>query len=650
MSLKEIEKKLYQKKENVLVDKNESDSSRQRLFEFSKKNEDPFVGSSFGQVNLEQKREVWIREQEEKKAKRRKILKYVSIFLGVTIGIVGMIWSALYIRKNVFSEDKVKVYISSPAKVRSGEDVNLDIDYQNINRVSLKDAVLYLTYSENFKPSKNLSFESEGPRTSKVNIGNIAGRGSGKITIQGKFFGSRDTLVYLEARLEYKSSTFNSTFAAKANSSVFISSSPLVIEIAGPQNAAEGNVVSYTITYQNTGQEDFNDLKIKADYPDGFSFSNSEPLAVQDNNIWYVGNLAAGQSGQLKINGTISGARDQEKTIKIFIGEIGSDNKFVPYGEGQSTLKIIGSPIILSETINEKKDNIIVNAGDLLFFKVHYKNTASIGLRDVILSVEVNSPILDYSRIDMHNKKGEFDSEKKIISWKASVVPEFKTLAPGAEGEISFSIPVKEIIPVASSKDKSFSFSAIARMDSPDIPTPQGANKVIASNAIEVKLNSKLLVGLEGFFNDAEITNTGPLPPKVGEETTFAMHLKIANVSNDVTDAKVTITLAPGVKWKNNFLPENASVSFNDRTSELVWNVGSLAAGTGILTDPKELVFQVGLVPSQNQVGSFASLVSTAVFSAKDSFTGQPLEAKIGEKNTNLTEDLGVGEMGKISP
>ena len=132
--------------------------------------------------------------------------------------------------------------------------------------------------------------------------------------------------------------------------------------------------------YQNTGQEDFNDLKIKADFPDGFSFSNSEPLAAQGNNIWYVGNLAAGQSGQVKINGTVTGARDEQKTAKFSIGEIGSDNAFIAYGGAQSTVKIIGSPIVLNETINGKKGDVSVNAGELLSFKIGYQNTGSIGL------------------------------------------------------------------------------------------------------------------------------------------------------------------------------------------------------------------------------------------------------------------------------
>jgi hypothetical protein len=452
----------------------------------------------------------------------------------------------------------------------------------------------------------------------------------------------------LEAKLEYRSSTFNSNFIAKGNSSVYISSSPLMIEVSGPQNAASGNAVSFIVKYRNAGQQSFNDLKIKADYPGGFSFSNSEPLTATGENVWYVGTLGPEQSGQVKISGVLNGSRNEEKSIKVFIGEIGSDNAFIAYGEAQSVVKIIGSPLVLSETINGKNKDVFVNAGDNLLFEVSYKNEGSVGLRDVIFTFEGDSPILDYSQIEMRSGKGEFDPQKKTITWKSSEVPEFKVLAPGAEGKIVFSIPVKSKIPVSGMDDKNFSFSAVSKMDSPDIPSPEGSNKVITSNSIVVKLNSKLLAGLEGFYNDPDISNSGPIPMVVGQETTYTMHLKLSNVSNDATDAKVVMVLAPGVKWKGNFLPQNAPVSFNDRSSEIVWNIGSLSAGTGITSDPKELIFQLGATPLVNQIGSFVPLVSRTSFSAKDVFTGQSLEVKVNEKNTNLTEDMGVGEMGKV--
>jgi hypothetical protein len=644
MSLKETERKIYQRDEDPGAGLGERRALNPHTAE-----EVPFAAASVEAENIEQKKEVWIKEQGEKKEKRNKLIKKGLIVLGAVAAVAGIIWLAMYIRKSAFSDQQVKISISGPEKVKSGESVSFDISYQNLNRASLAGAVLYINYSENFKPSGNLQFESEGPSSSKFNIGNIAGKTNGKVTIQGKFFGASDALVYLEAKLEYKPSTFNSTFAAKANSSVFISSSPLTIEVSGPLNEASGNAVSYVVKYQNTGQEDFNDLKIKADFPGGFSFSNSDPLAAQGNNIWYIGNLAAGQSGQVKVNGMVTGSRDEQKTAKFSIGEFGSDGAFIAYGEAQSTVKIIGSPIVLNETINGKQGDVFVNAGEDLLFKVGYKNTGSIGLRDVIFSMEANSPILDYSRIDVSNGEGEFDAEKKTIIWKSSEIPDFKMLAPGAQGEISFSIPVKDVIPVSGPKDKNFSFSAVARMDSPDIPTPEGSNKIVASNSVNVKLNSKLLASLQGFFNDADIANSGPIPLRVGQESTFTLHFKVANVSNDVTDAKVAMTLAPGVKWKNNFLPQDASMSYNDRTNELDWNIGSLAAGTGVSGDPKEVIFQVGVTPSQNQVGNFASLVSQTVFSAKDSFTGQPLKLKLGAKETNLAEDLGVGEMGKVT-
>ncbi|MFA6193369.1 MAG: hypothetical protein WC726_00700 [Parcubacteria group bacterium] len=649
MSLKETERKIYQREESPPAGGGSNTPVQSRSLNPHISNENPFAASSL-EEDLEKKKEVWIQEQEVKKEKRNKLIKKIAIIFGVIVVVFGVVWLALYFRKSAFSEDQVKVSISGPEKVKSGDAVSFEINYQNLNRASLKNAVLYVSYSENFKPSGNLQFESEGPSVSKFNIGDIAEKSGGKMELQGKFFGPQDALVYVGVKIDYKPSTFNSTFSAKAGSSVFISSSPIQLETSGSQNAAAGNSVSYTVTYRNTGQETFNDLKIKADFPDGFSFSNSEPLPAQGNNIWYVGALETGQAGFVKINGIMNGARDEEKKMKFYIGEIGADNQFISYGETQSTTKIIGSPLVLSETINDKKENVFVNAGESLLFKINYKNTGSIGLRDVVLMVEASSPILDYARMDMRDFKGEFDPEKKIITLRASEVPNFKILAPGAEGEISFIVPVKDIIPVSGPNDKRFSFSAIARMDSPDIPTVEGSNKIVASNTVEAKLNSKLIAKVEGFYNDADIPNSGPLPLKVGQKSTFTLHMKAANVSNDATDAKMAMTLAPGAKWENNFLPRDAAVNFNDRTSELVWNIGSLSAGTGIITNPKELIFQIGIMPSQNQVGDFAALLSKTVFSAKDAFTGQPLEAKLGEKNTNLMEDLGVGDTGKVTP
>jgi hypothetical protein len=641
MSLQDLEKNVYKRdeeKKKTLI------YSRIRPREAE---ENPFSAASF-EAKKSEPNAISIKESEEKKWEQRKKIKKIALISSAAIIIfAGLVWGVVYFRKSAFSEDQVKVSISGPEKVQSGDLVSFEIDYQNLNRAGLRDAVLHITYPENFKPQEDLGFEAEGPNARKKIIGTIDGHAGDKIILKGKFFGPKDLLVYVNVSLDYSSSNFSSTFNVKGQSGVFISSSPLFLEMSGPQSAVAGSAVSYVVKFQNSGQEEIKDLKVKVDYPKDFSYASSEPLPASDNNIWYAGNIAAGQSGEVRFSGSINGLNGEIKKFSAAIGEFGNEGEFISYNEASSDVKIITSPVKVEQTINDSKGNVVVNANDTLSFKIKYQNTGTVGLRDVILTEEIKSPILDYSRISMPSEDGALDSQNGLVTWNGSGIPKLKNLNPGEGGEIVFLIPVKEIIPVAGLDDKNFTFNATVKADSPDIPTPEGSSKVVSGNTVNVKLNSKLSLSAEGYYNDAEIKNSGSLPPKVGQETTFTIHLKLLNISNDVTDAKVTTILSPGVKWKNVFSPQNSDVSFNDRTNELTWNIGSMPAGIGVLTGPRELVFQVGLVPSQNQVGDYADLLGKTVFSAQDTFTKQKLETSLDGKNTNLLEDVSVGELGK---
>jgi hypothetical protein len=643
MSLKGLEEKIYKREEKPENQKRGSFLAR----ELPGSNKSGTIEPAFFKAQSEDKSEIWLKEEEEKKIKNKKIKK-IAIISGITLAaLVLIIGGVVYFRKKAFTEDKVSVSISGPSSTESGDLTTIDIDYKNDNWADLKNVVLYINYSENFKLEDNLSLQANGPNASQYNIGTLKGRTSGRFEIKGKFFGTKDLLTYIEAKLSYSSSTFSSTFQAENKLATMITSSPLTIEVSGPQTVYSGGAVTYIINFKNTGGEIFKGMMIKSDYPEGFIFSSSEPLAASEKNAWYVGDIAAGTTGSVKIIGSLSGAVDEIKRFKMYIGT-GSGDDFSAYNSNEISTKIIGSPLLVKQTVNDKSDEIMVNANNVLVFKINYQNTGSTPLRDVILTETIKSPILDYAKFSTTGAKGGLDSKTGKITWTGAQVEGLKVLTPGAGGQIIFTIPVKEKIDVKSVSDKNFSILAVASMDSPDIPTPEGANKQIASNAVNIKLNSKLLMTLKGYFNDADIQNTGPLPLKVGQETTFTMHLEIGNISNDITDAQVVMNLAPGVKWKNNYLSKNESVSYNDRNNILTWNIGSLPAGIGILTDPKSLVFQIGVNPSQTQVGNYASLINSTTFSASDVFTKQNLTLKLDEKNSSLTEDISVGDMGKV--
>ncbi len=647
MSLKEIEEKIYKREEK----EPEEETIYGVHSSLNEKTESPFAPTFF-KTKETNKEDIWIKQDEERRVKKKKILKIAVISAAGAISLFGLVWGALYIRKSSFSEDRVTVSISGPQEVQSGDMAVFEISWKNENRATLRDAVIHIGYSENFKPLDNLNLESEGPSASRFNIGTIVGKGEGKTEIRGKFFGAKGLLVYIDAKLEYSSSNFSSQFVAEAKQNVSISSSPLVIEVSGPQSVFSGGAVSFSVKYKNTGQSVFRDLKMKADLPDNFALTASEPLPASGGNIWYIGDLEGGKGGEVKIFGTLSGQPQEARQFKFSLGGTGSNGSFIVYNETPQSVKIVGASISIVQTINEKKGLLFVNAGDNLYFNIKFKNVSDTAFRDLILSEEISSPILDYASFrdtSSTGSQGGLDSGKGIISWKAPGLEKLRVLNPGEEGELSFTIKVKDVIPISNARDKNFAFTAFPRIESPDIPTPEGQNKVISGNGITVKLNSKIIVRAEGYYNDAEIANSGPIPPKVGQETTFSIHIKVENIFNDVTDAKIVATLAPNVSWKENFSPKDANIDYNSRTNEITWNIGSLPAGVGTITDPKELVFQIGLVPSVNLIGQYAPLLNSTVFSAKDSFTEQKLEAKLGDKTSNLTEDLSVGGSGVVA-
>ncbi|MDD5489804.1 MAG: hypothetical protein PHP25_03955, partial [Candidatus Moranbacteria bacterium] len=615
----------------------------------AEKTESPYAPTFF-KAEEGKKDDIWIKEDEEKRAKKKRVVRIAVISVSALVLLSGVVWGAFYIRKSSFSEDKVTVSVSGPTEVQSGDLVTLEIDYKNDNRASLKDAVMHIGYSENFKPLDNLNMESDGPNSSRYNIGTIGGKSEGKIELRGKFFGTKGLLTYVNAKLEYSSSNFSSQFAADGKLGILISSSPLEVEVVAPQSVSSGGAVSFVAKYRNSGQQVFRDLKMKAELPSDFTVTTSEPLPASGPNVWYVGDLQGGGSGEVKIAGVLSGQPQEEKQFKFSLGELGSSDTFVAYNEASKSVKVIGAAVALTQTINGKNDALFVNAGDSLNFKVKFKNVSDTALKDLILTEEISSPMLDYAFYrDSATAQGALDSGKGTVTWKAPGLEKLRVLNPGEEGEFEFSIKVKDKIPVSSTKDKNFAFTALCRVESPDIPTPEGQNKTISGNGIAVKLNSKIIVREEGYYNDSEISNTGPLPLKVGQETTFAIHLKAENISNDITDGKIVVTLSPNVSWKSNFLPKDANVDYNDRTNEMTWNIGSLPAGVGTITDPKELVFQIGLIPPANLVGQYPKLLKSTVFSAKDTFTGQNLKAELGEKDTNLSEDLSVGNSGMVA-
>jgi len=633
MSLSEIKDKLY---------KNNGKEDREVVFDNS--GFDPLkVKTNSEEAGFKETGDVWKEKPDEIREEKNKALKIGGIALAIIFSIAFLVVGFYLIKKASFSEDGVTIEVNGSREASSGEKLSYEIVVKNNNRATLKNSVLKINYPESFVPESNSGFSPEGTLGGSFNLGDINGKEEKRIAFSGKVFSPKGTIVYLKTELIFSPSGFTGQFFSQNQFGLNVVSSPIKLDLMGPQNIASGDSLDYLISYKNEGNETYDGIQIKMEYPIGFSFSDSEPLVSEGNNIWYIGKLSPGQEGKITISGRLDGNKDDVKYIKVYVGEV-SGGQFIAQNEEKAETKIGASPLFIKQTVNGAS-SLNVNAGEILRFQIEYGNGGEIGLKDVIIMEKIDNVVLDYKTLKLLNG-GTVDSKKNTITWRASDVPGLKNLKPGESGIIGFEIKVKDIIPINNIQDKNFIISSIAKIDSPDIQTPIQGNKIVAGNRMDIKLNSKMFLGVNGFYYDAFAENSGPIPPKINQETTYIIKWTVNNVSNDVSEAKVESTLPGGVSFTGKIYPENSNLTFNERTNSIVWDIGNLSAATGILTASKEVSFQVKLIPAPSQEDDYANLLNQAVLSGKDLYTGENLSYTAEAKTTNLPEDKKIDISG----
>ncbi len=607
---------------------------------------DPLSGPS-GAPNPFEGQEKWNQPQKGLTPSGKKKLWIGLIILGLILLAIGGAYFYSWWTKNAFHQDRVEISFVGPKEADSTQQVKYGIHYKNNNRVALKGVILQLHYTENFQPTDNVNLKFLSPSASKIFLGDIKPMSEGEVDLRGIFYAPKDFPVYLNVEMLFTPSNGNSELKMENQIGVNIATAPVILDISAPQKLVSGDIMEYEINYENLDFRQMNGAQIRIDFPQGFQMNNAEPKPSEKDIYWYLGNLESGQSGKIKIQGQINGENGETKQITASLGRMGQSGEFIVFNKQEQNTLIVTPVLDVKQSLEGRSDNNIA-AGEILKYKISYYNTGDIGLRDAIISAEIKGEILDFSKIQTSG--GSFDAAKGLITWKASDAPGLANIAPKTGGSVLFSIPVKDIIVIENKLDKNFIVSSIAKIDSPDIPTPIDSNKIIDTDRMELRLASKVLFESRGYYNDTKIPNTGPIPMVVGTETTFTLHWLITNISNDIKDVKVMGSLPSGVRWTGKIFPLNDKISYNERTNQLVWDAGDVIAGSGILMPPREIIFQVGVTPQINQVGQPIQLLGKSSFVAKDGFINKDIVLQGEAKDTQLAEDSAVGYAnGKVA-
>ncbi len=583
-------------------------------------------------------------ENKFKKLFSRKNLPKTSAIL-IIVGVL-IIGGAILWGRGSFVGSKVVLNIQTSENISSGEETTITINYINNNRVDLNNAKLIINY-----PQGTFSLDGKEIYQDSKTLGVVAKKTGGKEIFKIRFLGERGSTKNIIAKLEYKPANINSRFEAETSSKIEINTVAIGIHVEGSEKSVAGQEISYAIEYENRTEETVDDLVIKLEYPDDFNFKTSDPAPKSENevNIWEVGTLKPNEKRTINLNGSLNGQEMENKVLRATIGQM-QDGNFLKYSLSDFVTQISPAPIVLLVAVDNADNDCKVNAGQELRYAINFRNNTDIALKELILKVYLQDGVFDLRTIDL-NGKGFFDSRTNTITWSGADISALSLLDTNQFGEVRFSVKVKNELPIYSFNDKNFEAGVIAEIQTLTVPAKFAGTELKFEKELNCKINTQLILNTRGYYYEPSqgIYNLGPIPPKVNELTNYTIHWQVINVSNDLDGVIIKSVLPQGINYMNYHINKlnKGQFSYNDRTKEIIWNIGKVPAGTGKTLPLYELIFQIGLTPSINQVGSSPILINQSQIEGRDIFTGINLNSISPAVDTSVPDDTKVNAYGE---
>lgn len=514
-----------------------------------------------------------------------------------------------------------------PDEAKSGEIKEFSFVLNNDSRVSLQEAEVKIKLPEDV-----INVNNPEETTIIYSFQDIPSQSSERKELSLLITGESKTLKNIEASLTYRPRGISSVFEKKVDKAILISGSSFGLEVVTLNQVFSEQIFPLEINWENLSSYAFNNVEIRAEWPAGFIFQESNPeisSEITGYNRWSLGELNPASHGKILVKGFLTGQPGETKRIILKLGMI-KDEVFLPLSQTEGYITLIKNPLSISSLVNGEI-NYNADLGETLNIVINYQNNYSSALRNLDVETVLNGDIFDFSSLRAPN--ATFSSKTSTLTWSGAKVSQLYVLNPGERGSLEFSVRLKKDWPMISSVQKNVLSEIQTIIKSSNVPEQLEVSELPRAAALNtIKLNSDCKVVVESYFRDApsQIANSGSLPLRADNATDFTIHWRIVNSFNALRDVTIKTTLPLWVEFTSQ-ISGNYGQSlpvYDPLTRELSWKIDSVPAGSGVLTKAQELIFQIKVTPSQSHINQGINLIEQTVFTATDAFTG---------KNINLT-------------
>ncbi len=549
-----------------------------------------------------------------------------KLFIGSAIFFVVAVSFAAFVMfrgGNVVSSEKVSVQFSGPLSAAGGEAFSFEVSVRNDNNSPIEAADLLLEFPDGTRRADNLRADMRRYREA---LGAIA-PGEGLLKKEEVvLFGEEGAHLSIAATLEYRVKGSNALLKKTASYEVTLGTAPLSLSITSPHESANKAPLEFTLEIKSNSAGALRDIIVEADYPFGFAFQSASPRPSSGERVWALGDIPAGATRRITLTGVLSGAEGDERIIRFRAGPANASGRAIGTALVSASHTVLLRKPFLALSVrvgSEAGTEIIVEKGKTVRVGIAWENNLPTRAADAQIIVRLEGALYDPASVLPEG--GYYRAQEGTIVWDTSSDSSLAVLEPGDRGVKYFSVNVRG--PgngVYALKNPSFSMNAAIAARG-----PAGAGESGGAIETKVKADVKLLADLSLAARlvrwSGPFANRGPIPPKVGEETTYTVVWSLSNAFNELSGVRVSATLPSFVRFVGAVSPSNERVNYDAVSGTVVWEAGELKAGVGIGGSPREVAFQIALVPADNQAGTVPTIVGEAVAEGDDRFTGRTI-------------------------
>lgn len=551
---------------------------------------------------------------------------------------LAFVFFRFYRGANTVSTENIEINVLGNSFTAGGEDLPLQIQITNKNNLPLELADLLIEY-----PKGSSGDATEDFVRTRQSLGTVKAGETVNQNVKVVLFGEQGTTKDIKVSLEYRIAGSNAIFVKDTVHTVNISSAPVTLSVDAPDKVTSGQEITLNVKVTPNTDKVAQGMLLRVEYPPGFQSTGSQPKAISGDNVFDLGDIAAGMDKTVSIKGIIYGEDNEEKSFRFYVGEKDpKDNSSiaVAYNSYLQTVSIT-KPFIEAHLLVNGVDQSSYSIGSQSSSRgqISWANNLPTKITDVSITAHISGSALNKSSVKTIN--GFYDSSADTITWDKNTSPELASVEPGDQGTVAFDF---SSLPLYGSQGSLIDSPTINVDVSISATEPSQGNVVSQINNTEskiIKVNTDLQINSKALYSTGPLQNSGPMPPQAENKTTYTIDWSVTNSSNSVSGAEARATLPFYVNYAGQTTPPNEDISYDPATKQVVWKLGTVAAGAGLTSDPREVYFQVELNPSVSQVGSVPQLLSETTLIGTDNFTGSALSASRQALNTRLSNDPG---------